>query len=105
MGLPSLPPPEARATCQDGIVPVHSIEHVQLAMPAGGEGRARWFYGDLLGLPEVPKPEHLVKRGGCRFETPTVKIHLGVDADFRPTRKGPPGAGGNRTRGAPAKPA
>ena len=82
--------PAEGAACEDVIVPVGSIDHVQLAMPAGGEELARWFYGELLGLPEIPKPEHLARRGGCWFESPTVKIHLGVEADFRPARKAHP---------------
>jgi catechol 2,3-dioxygenase-like lactoylglutathione lyase family enzyme len=70
---------------------VDAIHHVQLAMPAGGEDAARAFYGDLLGLPEVPKPPALATRGGCWFESATVRIHLGVDADFRPAHKAHPG--------------
>lgn len=66
------------------------IDHVQLAMPPGGEGRARSFYGDLLGLPETPKPPNLAPRGGCWFESERVKIHLGVEDDFRPARKAHP---------------
>jgi catechol 2,3-dioxygenase-like lactoylglutathione lyase family enzyme len=68
-----------------------TIDHVQLAMPAGGEAAARGFYGDVLGLPETPKPPHLAKRGGCWFESDTLKIHLGVEANFRPARKAHPG--------------
>ena len=63
------------------------IDHVQLAMPAGGEGRARAFYADVLGIQEIPKPAHLAKRGGCWFERGDLKIHLGVETDFRPARK------------------
>src|SRR6516162_4727478 len=66
------------------------IDHVQLAMPAGREGEARAFYSSLLGLPEVPKPEDLAKRGGVWFESSEVKIHLGVDREFRPARKAHP---------------
>ncbi len=66
---------------------VQSLDHVQLAMPAGGEARARAFYGTLLGIPETPKPAHLAARGGCWFERGALKVHLGVDADFRPARK------------------
>ena len=69
---------------------VMSLEHVQLAMPAGGEERARAFYRDALGIPETPKPPHLAKRGGCWFERGDLKIHLGVEADFRPARKAHP---------------
>lgn len=71
-------------------MPIVSVDHVQLAMPAGREDEARAFYRDLLGLPETPKPPHLAKRGCCWFESPTVKIHLGVEQDFRPARKAHP---------------
>jgi catechol 2,3-dioxygenase-like lactoylglutathione lyase family enzyme len=63
------------------------IDHVQLAMPAGGEGEARAFYAGALGIPEVPKPADQAKRGGCWFERADMRIHLGVEADFRPARK------------------
>jgi catechol 2,3-dioxygenase-like lactoylglutathione lyase family enzyme len=66
------------------------IDHVQLAMPAGREDEARAFYAGLLGVPEVAKPEHLAKRGGVWFETDRVKIHLGVDRDFRAATKAHP---------------
>jgi catechol 2,3-dioxygenase-like lactoylglutathione lyase family enzyme len=67
------------------------IDHVQLAMPAGGEDQARSFYGYVLGLPEMPKPPDLAKRGGCWFESAHVKIHLGVDSTFKPATKAHPG--------------
>jgi catechol 2,3-dioxygenase-like lactoylglutathione lyase family enzyme len=66
---------------------IMQIEHVQLAMPVGGEQLARRFYGGLLGIPEVMKPPNLAKRGGCWFERGNLKLHLGVEADFRPARK------------------
>jgi hypothetical protein len=43
--------------------------------------------GDL----EVPKPAELAERGGVWFEADAVKIHLGVEQDFRPARKAQPG--------------
>ncbi len=69
---------------------VRSIDHVQLAMPAGGEERATAFHEALLGIPRVAKPAHLARRGGCWFETGDVRIHLGVDSDFRPATKAHP---------------
>ena len=66
------------------------LEHVQLAMPAGREEEARTFYGRLLGLAEVAKPANLARRGGAWFENGQVKIHLGVERDFRPARKAHP---------------
>ena len=67
------------------------LDHVQLAMPPGGEARARAFYCEALRLPERPKPPELAARGGCWFETESVKIHLGVEHDFRPSSKAHPG--------------
>jgi len=67
-----------------------AVDHVQLAMPAGGEEEARAFYAGLLGLPEVPKPPELAARGGAWFESGGVKLHLGVEEGFRPARKAHP---------------
>ncbi len=66
------------------------IDHVQLAMPAGEEDKARRFYTGLLGIPEVPKPSALAERGGAWFQQGPVKIHLGVEANFRPALKAHP---------------
>jgi catechol 2,3-dioxygenase-like lactoylglutathione lyase family enzyme len=68
-----------------------ALDHVQLAMPPGEEARARQFYTGLLGLPEVPKPPVLAARGGAWFEAAGVKLHLGVEKDFRPAKKAHPG--------------
>lgn len=67
------------------------LDHVQLAMPEGGEPLAREFYGGLLGLTEVDKPTPLADRGGCWFAGPGgVHVHLGVEVEFRPSRKAHP---------------
>lgn len=69
---------------------VDRLEHVQLAMPAGGEALARAFYGGILEIPEIPKSPNLAARGGCWFERDDLKIHLGVESEFRPARKAHP---------------
>jgi catechol 2,3-dioxygenase-like lactoylglutathione lyase family enzyme len=69
---------------------VRAIDHVQLAMPPGREAEARAFYSGLLGIPEKPKPAALAARGGCWFEDGPFKLHLGVEAEFRPARKAHP---------------
>jgi len=69
---------------------IHGIDHVQIAMPAGGEEKARAFFINLLGFHEIPEPPELAKRGGAWFESGAVQLHLGVDADFRPARKAHP---------------
>ena len=76
-----------RLSCHMRIV---GLDHVQLAMPAGAEDRARSFYGFLLGLPEVPKPAALASRGGAWFQCGKLQIHLGVENDFRPAKKAHP---------------
>jgi catechol 2,3-dioxygenase-like lactoylglutathione lyase family enzyme len=70
--------------------PFSSIDHVQVAMPAGEEARAREFYGGLLGMTELAKPPKLAKDGGCWFGSGVVQIHVGVDAEFRAAQKAHP---------------
>ena len=67
-----------------------SIDHIQIAMPAGEEDKARAFYVDRLGFTEIPKPPDLARRGGAWFQAGTVQLHLGVEAEFRPARKAHP---------------
>ena len=66
------------------------LDHVQVAIPRGGEATARGFYADLLGMTEVPKPPALAARGGCWFESGAAVLHLGVEEPFRPARKAHP---------------
>ncbi|WP_037468911.1 VOC family protein [Sinorhizobium fredii] len=75
---------------QEGSGKTIAIDHVQLAMPEGGEAEAHRFYAGLLGVPQVPKPANLAARGGCWFEQAGLKIHLGVERDFSPARKAHP---------------
>jgi len=67
------------------------VDHVQLAIPAGGEERGRRYWGGLLGLPELDKPAALAGRGGCWFQGPGFQVHLGVEAEFRSAVKAHPG--------------
>ncbi|MEG2577559.1 MAG: VOC family protein [Glutamicibacter sp.] len=72
------------------------LHHVQLPMPRGQEAEARRFYGEALGLIEVPKPPALAGRGGCWFrafkaDAVVAEIHLGIDDPFIPAKKAHPG--------------
>lgn len=69
---------------------VVALDHIQIAMPKGREQEAREFYQDILGIPEVQKPAGLAGRGGAWFESGQVKIHLGVEDEFRPAKKAHP---------------
>ncbi len=66
---------------------VLGIHHVMVAIPVGGEETARRFYGDLLGLTEVPKQADMRHRGGVWYRTGNLDFHLGVDPDFRAAAK------------------
>jgi catechol 2,3-dioxygenase-like lactoylglutathione lyase family enzyme len=71
-------------------IPFSAIDHVQLAAPPGSEDAARRFYGELLGMREIPKPAALAQRGGVWFASGGVQIHVGIEQDFRPARKAHP---------------
>ena len=66
------------------------IDHVQVAMPPGGEAQARRFYGGVLGLPELTKPANLAVRGGLWFGCGAQQLHLGGEQNFEPARKAHP---------------
>ncbi|MFD7701493.1 glyoxalase [Streptomyces caelestis] len=68
-----------------------AVDHVRLAAPPGSEERLRAHYVDVLGMTETPKPPALAVRGGCWFEAGSVRLHLGVEDGFRPSRKAHPG--------------
>lgn len=69
---------------------VIGIDHVQVAAPPGCEDEARRFYGELLGLEEIEKPEELRPRGGVWFRCGSQQLHVGVQEDFTPSAKAHP---------------
>jgi catechol 2,3-dioxygenase-like lactoylglutathione lyase family enzyme len=67
---------------------ISGLDHVQIAIPEGGEPQARAFYGEVLALAELPKPEKLAARGGLWFALPDGRqLHLGSERSFVPARK------------------
>jgi catechol 2,3-dioxygenase-like lactoylglutathione lyase family enzyme len=70
---------------------ITGLHHVQLAAPPGSEQQMREFYGQVLGLTEVPKPQRLAARGGVWFAGPGVELHIGIESPFTPARKAHPG--------------
>jgi catechol 2,3-dioxygenase-like lactoylglutathione lyase family enzyme len=69
---------------------VGGLDHVQVAAPPGCEADARRFYGELLGLPELPKPPALAARGGAWFGLGAQALHVGIEQPFAPARKAHP---------------
>jgi catechol 2,3-dioxygenase-like lactoylglutathione lyase family enzyme len=66
------------------------LDHVQIAAPRGCEAQARWFYGSVIGLPELDKPASLRARGGAWFALADAQLHIGVEEQFAPARKAHP---------------
>ena len=66
------------------------LDHVQIVAPIGCEAAARDFFGRILGLQELEKPESLRARGGCWFQVGSRQLHIGVETDFRPSLKAHP---------------
>ncbi|MGB9184567.1 MAG: hypothetical protein WCB67_10915 [Solirubrobacteraceae bacterium] len=80
----SAPPPGS------DVPAVLGLDHVQLAAPPGCEPAARRFYGELLGLVELAKPEPLQARGGVWFALGAEQLHIGVEDPFLPAGKAHP---------------
>jgi catechol 2,3-dioxygenase-like lactoylglutathione lyase family enzyme len=70
---------------------IAGLDHVQVAAPPGCEREARGFYGRLLGLRELEKPERLQAGGGVWFAAGAQELHVGVSEDFAPATKAHPG--------------
>ena len=68
-----------------------TLDHIQIAIPKGSEDECRAFWGDLVGLREIPKPEALQARGGLWFALAGSELHLGVEEPFSPALKAHPG--------------
>jgi len=58
---------------------IRSINHVQLTIPGGAEEKARHFYCQILGLPEIEKPASLLERCGLWLQVGDRQVHLGVE--------------------------
>jgi catechol 2,3-dioxygenase-like lactoylglutathione lyase family enzyme len=69
---------------------ITGYDHVQIAIPAGGEDLARAFYAELLDMQEATNPPALAARGGCWFHAGAAQLHLGVADPFTPARKAHP---------------
>ena len=65
------------------------LDHVQVCIPRGAEQEARDFYGRLLGLEEIEKPEVLRKNGGMWYGVAGVQLHVGVEEAVAPSKRHP----------------
>lgn len=71
-------------------MPILSLDHVQVAIPVGGEARARKFYAGILGFTEVDKPLAMAGRNSIWFVAGPVNLHLGIEPDFHAAKRAHP---------------
>lgn len=60
-------------------MPILGVHHAQITIPKGAEEEGRRFYCDILGLPEIPKPESLHGRGGFWLQVGDRQVHIGTE--------------------------
>ena len=58
------------------------IHHVNVTVPKSLEDAAKHFYGVVMGLEEVPKPESSRGRGGAWYQLGAMQLHLSVETAF-----------------------
>lgn len=68
---------------------IKRLDHVQVCVPRDSEERAREFYGGLLGLEEVEKPEALRANGGMWYNVADIQLHVGVEDSVAPSKRHP----------------
>ena len=55
------------------------IHHVNVTVPKSLEDATKHFYGVVMALEEVPKPESSRGRGGAWYQLGPVQLHLSVE--------------------------
>ena len=71
-------------------MPILSLDHVQVAIPVGGEKRAREFYTGILGFSEIEKPASMAGRNSIWFAAGAVNLHLGIEPEFHAAKRAHP---------------
>jgi len=59
-----------------------SIHHVNVTVPKSLEDAAKHFYGVVMELEEVPKPESSRGRGGAWYQLGPLQLHLSIETAF-----------------------
>lgn len=56
-----------------------NFHHVNVTVPRVLESDAKHFYGDIMGLAEVPKPAESRGRGGAWYQLGQLQLHLSIE--------------------------
>jgi ubiquinone/menaquinone biosynthesis C-methylase UbiE/catechol 2,3-dioxygenase-like lactoylglutathione lyase family enzyme len=71
------------------MIRIKRLDHIQICIPVGEEKKAREYYGHMLGLKEIPKPESLITNGGLWFEVGDIQLHIGVESTASRSKRHP----------------
>ncbi|HEY0724538.1 MAG TPA: VOC family protein [Pyrinomonadaceae bacterium] len=55
------------------------LHHVNVTVPRELEAAAKHFYGEVMGMKEVPKPDASRGRGGAWFQLGELQLHLSIE--------------------------
>jgi catechol 2,3-dioxygenase-like lactoylglutathione lyase family enzyme len=62
------------------MIAVQQIQHISIPRPPGSDKIARAFYGELLGLEEVPVPQSIQHLDLVWFRLGNMELHLFAEA-------------------------
>jgi catechol 2,3-dioxygenase-like lactoylglutathione lyase family enzyme len=57
---------------------IQELHHVNVTVPGDLEVATKRFYGSVLGLEELPKPEG-TRKSGAWYQIGTVQLHLSIE--------------------------
>jgi catechol 2,3-dioxygenase-like lactoylglutathione lyase family enzyme len=60
-------------------IEITELNHVNVTVPKAVEEAAKHFYGVILGLKELPKPQESRGRGGAWYQLGGVQLHLSIE--------------------------
>ncbi len=69
----------ADQTAETVSIGIVELNHVNVTVPESMEDASRNFYGSVLGLQEVPKPDESRGRGGAWYQLGNVQLHLSIE--------------------------
>ena len=68
---------------------IKRLDHVQVCIPSGEEEKARQFYGDILGLEEIEKPDPLKRDGGMWYKIADIQLHISIEEPHTTSKRHP----------------
>lgn len=77
------------ARCNSKNMRIKRLDHIQICVPVGAEDKARAFYGGVLGLEEIEKPDALKPNGGLWFRMADIQLHIGVEEEQNKSKRHP----------------